>query len=417
MPDPAAEPRTRAEMPSPTGLHVFAKREGLWESTAEALHVGGQPADEAVKNLLQAYHQKQLNLPLDQAVELVDKIPAVALHYYVTSMLKLAEVPMSQQATPVTSALSPAIMSIWEALVSHQPARSGVLKTDGQQVLMSGRPIFRILNGLVSASWAGRVTLSTASALNSLASLAGIPRPFKVGLGDGEAICNDQPVDPLAWIDLGPGPSRGPAMATASAEDRPPELGPAPVKTAAAAKTAVGYPQAVQDKGGDSAKVKQALEKAVHAMNEASTASLKFDDRLLKLERDVYALFREYLAYDQQVEAMEAQEQAQEQQGIQVPGRTASVIPGQEVMGARWHFKEHSAPAAPPQPAQIDQPFDPAPLGARSASLSTPPTDERAGEFDHSDVADEGDSVTAAAAPPSKVPGFVAQAKLLGKKN
>lgn len=440
MPEPA-EPRTRAEMPSATGLHVFAQREGLWAAAAEAIRVGGQTAEEAVRTLLQAYHQKQLGQPLATAVELVNQIPGVGLHYYVKSLIKLAETPMPQQpAAPVTAAMAPAILSIWEALMRKQPARSGTLKTDGQQVMLGGRPIFKVQDGLVSASWAGRVTLSTASALNALASLAGIPRPFKVGLGDGEALYHDQPVDPMAWLDLGPGPSHSTAMATASA-DHAQDLGLAPVKTAktasmgditpaewagmtdegttvdsterggeggdavrqrhglplksAAAKTAVSYPQAVQDKGGDSGKVRTALEKVVHALNEASTAALKFDDRLIKLERDAYGLFREYLAYDQQAQALEAREKAEQGAGQRTGALQPDLPQQQERLGGRWNFKEHQAPVV-----------------ANTASLSTPPTDERAGEFDHGDVADQGDSVTASAAPT----GFRATARLLGKK-
>jgi hypothetical protein len=364
-------------MPSATGLHVFAKREGLWDSTAEALHVGGQTAIEAVKILLQAYHQKQLNQPLDVAVTLVAQIPELALHYYTNAMVKFAEAPMSTQqpaqSQPVTAAMPPAITDIWEALMSHRPGRSGQLRTDGTTVTLGGRPIFRVQDGMVSGSWGDKVTLSTASVLNSLSALAGIQRPFKVGLGSGEAMCNDQPVSPMAWTDLGPAPSHSPLQATASTEFHATELGCPPLKQAAA-KTAMGYPQAVLEKGGDPGKVRQALEKAVKALNEATTSALKFDDRLIKLEKDTYAIFREYLNHDQQTEVLEAREKAKEQAG-QVPGRTAALrSPEPERMGGRWHFKEHQA------------------------SLSTPPTDERAGEFDHGDVGDEGDSVTAAAA-------------------
>jgi len=346
------EPRTRPEMPSATGLFVFAQREGMWASTAEALHVGGQTSTEAVRTLLQTYHMKHLGQDLATAIDLVGKLPEVALHAYVVAFEHKAKTDLAQQSpsAPVTAAgVPPAILKMWEALMGHHPARVGVLRTDGYQVTLDQRPILRIDQGMLSASWGGKVSLATASVLNAFATLAGLHRPFRAGLDDG-ALYRDQPCDAHGWVELGPGPAHVPQMATASSDFAAQELGCPPLKTGAA-KTAVSYPQSVVDKGGDPGKVRQALEKAVKALNEAATSALKFDDRLLKLERDVYGLFKEYLAYDQQAEQLKAREDAAKEAGRPV-----------------------------------------------TSSLSTPPTDERAGEHDDGDLG-SGDSITAAADP------------------
>lgn len=323
---------SQAALPSPTGLYVFAKREGLWDAKAPEF------GPEQVRNLILAYHQKQLGQSLEEAHRLVDAVPEVVLQHFSSAFERFKEPTMP---TATTAATAP-VLKMWEALQVPTVAKAGDLKTDGRTVWFHGAPIFRLYKGMISASWGGRATLSTASTLNGLCELAMQGRPFKVGL-DQQPTFKGEPCSLTEWVQVGPAPVKAPLSATASTSSdfRSQELG------LPAARTAASYPQAVGEKGGDPDKVKKALEKAVGALNEAVTAALKFDDRINKLERDTYAIFREYLGFAQQEEALQAQEEAK---GV-------------------------------------------------TSSLSTPPTDERSGEFDSGDV-ETGDSVTAAADEP-----------------
>lgn len=318
-----------AALPSPTGLYVFAKREGLWDTVAQEL------GPEQVRGILIAYHQKQLGQSLEEAHRLVDAVPEVVLQHFSSAFERFKEPKMP---TATTAALAP-VLKVWEALQVPTVAKAGDLKTDGRTVTFHGAPIFRLYQGMVSASWGGRATMSTAAVLNGLCELAMQGRPFKVGL-DQQPTFKGEPCSLTEWIRVGPAPVKAPLSATASADFNAQELGVPYTKTAAS------YPQAVGEKGGDPEKVKKALEKAVGALNEAVTAALKFDDRINKLERDTYAVFREYLGHAQQEEALQAQEEAK---GV-------------------------------------------------TSSLSTPPTDERSGEFDDGDI-ENGDSITAASEP------------------
>ena len=249
-------------MPSATGLHVFAKREGLWDDASEALSETGEPAALAAKSLLLAYHQKHLGLSLSDASEAVDSLPELALEHYAKALTKfIKEAPVV--AAQLVTAAAP-VHRVWEALRAGKPARSGDLITDGTRVSLHGAPIFQIVDGDVQVNWSGKVSLTTASAVNTLATLAGLGRPFRVN-PDGQTFCQGSPCSPREWITLGK-----------TEQVRTPVV--------LAGKTAASYPESVSTKGGDPGKIKSALEKAVKALNEASVAGLKFDDRITKLE-------------------------------------------------------------------------------------------------------------------------------------
>ena len=307
--------------PSTTGLFVFAKREGLWDATASALVASPEAAIEAVRTLLLAFYQTHLRNSLDVARDMVDKVPEIVCQRIAKDFRAMpGVVPPEQPQASKTGSATTMLQQVFAALSQGNPQSiNASVHVDNGVVSFHGEKVFAMHpQGRISVRLGTRPTLTTAAFVNKLASLAGIQRPVSM-YPDGTVKVAGARVCPESWVTVKNGTG--------------------------APKTAASYPQVVSERGGDTSKVKGALEKALQALNLAAVSALKFDDRLMKLEQDVYRLFQEYLEFERQSEMQEAREEA------------ASV----------------------------------------TSSLSTPDTDARAGQFDNGDVS-TAPSITASSA-------------------
>lgn len=133
---------------------------------------------------------------------------------------ELQAIPMTPEepeapAAPKVGAAVPTVQAetIWDALSQGKPGKAGSLSTDGQVVSLHGNPIFKIEDNKVFASWGNyQPTPTTSANVNSLAILAGFPKPFSIQ--GGKAMAKGQPVSDLgAWVEIGPMPGHGTPVA------------------------------------------------------------------------------------------------------------------------------------------------------------------------------------------------------------
>ena len=105
----------------------------------------------------------------------------------------------TKEAMP--AAIGNATTKVMEALKEGKPAKSGNLVSDGTTVSLHGNPIFKLENGVASASWCGWVTPTTARVVNGLAALLGVQAHFNIK--DRLAQCNGKKCDSKNWVVLG----------------------------------------------------------------------------------------------------------------------------------------------------------------------------------------------------------------------
>lgn len=110
--------------------------------------------------------------------------------------MHLSSVKSAMPSVPTSAA-----EAIFAKFKAGKPGRAGNLETDGTTVHLHQNPIFKLENEVYSGNWAGWVTPTTANNVNSLASLAGIGRPFSIS--GGAPTCFGKPCRESGWIPLG----------------------------------------------------------------------------------------------------------------------------------------------------------------------------------------------------------------------